>query len=134
MAFGRITCAQLVHKYSIRRLELILTIITVISLLVVAGAPTPLLFWIAVLGIGVGISGMWPLCAATLLNQERNGGTIMAVILFFGYFGSSVIPYVVGLVGDAFGMNLAMAASAVVFALFGLTVTLLIPRKFSAKR
>ncbi|MBR3867404.1 MAG: MFS transporter [Butyricicoccus sp.] len=134
VAVGRITCAQLVHKYSIRRLEIILSLIAVSSILIVAGAPAPVLFWIAVLGIGVGISGMWPLCAATLLNQERNGGTIMAVILFFGYAGSSVIPYVVGLIGDAFGMNFAMAASAAVFAAFGLTVAFLIPRKFSAKR
>ncbi len=134
VAVGRITCAQLVHRYSIRRLELCLSVIAVVSILTVAGAPAPVLFWIAVMGIGVGISGMWPLCAATLLNQERNGGTIMAVILFFGYAGSSVIPYLVGLVGDAFGMQYAMAASAIVYALFGLTVTLLIPRKFSTKR
>ena len=134
VAIGRITCARLVHRYSIRRLETVLTVIAVVSLLLVAGAPAPLIFWIAVVGVGVGISGMWPLCAATLLNQERNGGTVMAVILFFGYFGSSVIPYVVGLIGDAFGMNLAMAASAVVFAVFGLTVALLIPRRFSTKR
>ena len=134
VAVGRITCAKLVHRYSIRRLEVILSLTAVLGILVVAGAPTPLLFWIAVLGVGVGISGMWPLCAATLLNQERNGGTIMAVILFFGYAGSSVIPYVVGLIGDALGMRFAMAASAVVFVLFGLTVTFLIPRRFSTKR
>ena len=134
VALGRILCAQLVHRYSIRRIETVLTAVAVVSLLLVAGAPLPLVFWAGVFGVGVGISGMWPLAAATLLNAERNGGTIMAVILFFGYFGSSVVPYLVGLVGDTWGMDVAMAASAAVFALFGLTVALLIPRRLTTKR
>ena len=58
----------------------------------------------------------------------------MSLILFFGYFGAAVIPYLIGLIGDAEGLRMALIASAVVFAALGLVVRFVMPRSVSEKR
>ena len=94
----------------------------------------PYLFWIALLLIGTGLSALWPLIASTALDAGNNGGTVMSLILFFGYFGAAVIPYVIGLVGDAAGLRVALVASAFVFAALGAVVRFMMPRHISEKR
>ena len=80
------------------------------------------------------LSALWPLIASTALDAGNNGGTVMSLILFFGYFGAAVIPYVIGLVGDAAGLRVALVASAFVFAALGAVVRFMMPRHISEKR
>ncbi len=131
LTIGRAVCARLVVRWSVRRIVSMLTVLCVASVVCAVLLPSPLAFWIALAGIGCGISGMWPLIASTPLQTGGNGGSIMSIILLFGYFGSSVIPYLVGLIGDALGMRIAILAGACFFVLMGLTVRYLIPRHLS---
>lgn len=131
LTLGRMVCARLVVHWSVRRIVSMLTVICVTAILCAVLLPSALTFWVALVGIGCGMSGMWPLIASTPLQTGNNGGSIMSIILLFGYFGSSVIPYLVGLIGDALGMKTAILAGALCFALMGLTVRYVIPRHLS---
>lgn len=132
---GRIVCAGLVGtRYTVRALVSFLCTICVIGILLTAGVTMPILFWVALLLVGAGLSALWPLIASTALDAGNNGGTVMSLILFFGYFGAAVIPYLIGLIGDAAGLRMALIASAVVFAALGLVVRFVMPRSVSEKR
>lgn len=132
---GRIVCAGLVGtRYTVRALVSFLCTVCVIGILLTAGVTMPILFWVALLLVGAGLSALWPLIASTALDAGNNGGTVMSLILFFGYFGAAVIPYLIGLIGDAAGLRMALIASAVVFAALGLVVRFVMPRSVSEKR
>lgn len=132
---GRIVCAGLVGtRYTVRALVSFLCTVCVIGVLLTAGVTMPILFWVALLLVGAGLSALWPLIASTALDAGNNGGTVMSLILFFGYFGAAVIPYLIGLIGDAAGLRMALIASAVVFAALGLVVRFVMPRSVSEKR
>lgn len=132
---GRIVCAGLVGvRYTVRTLVSFLSVVCACGVLLAAGVSMPLLFWLALLLIGIGLSALWPLIASTALDSDQNGGTVMSMILFFGYFGAAVIPYLIGLVGDTAGLRVALGVSAAVFVVLGLTVRYLMPRAVSEKR
>lgn len=132
---GRIVCAGLVGtRYTVRALVSFLCTVCVIGILLTAGVTMPILFWVALLLVGAGLSALWPLIASTALDAGNNGGTVMSLILFFGYFGAAVIPYLIGLIGDAAGLRMALIASAVVFTALGLVVRFVMPRSVSEKR
>lgn len=132
---GRIVCAGLVGtRYTVRAMVSFLCTVCVIGVLLTAGVTMPILFWVALLLVGAGLSALWPLIASTALDAGNNGGTVMSLILFFGYFGAAVIPYLVGLIGDAAGLRMALISSAVVFAALGLVVRFVMPRSVSEKR
>lgn len=132
---GRIVCAGLVGtRYTVRALVSFLCTVCVIGILLTAGVTMPILFWVALLLVGAGLSALWPLIASTALDAGNNGGTVMSLILFFGYFGAAVIPYLIGLIGDAAGLRMALIASAVVFAALGLVVRFVMPRSVSERR
>lgn len=132
---GRIVCAGLVGtRYTVRALVSFLCTVCVIGVLLTAGVTMPILFWVALLLVGAGLSALWPLIASTALDAGNNGGTAMSLILFFGYFGAAVIPYLIGLIGDAAGLRMALIASAIVFAALGLVVRFVMPRSVSEKR
>lgn len=132
---GRIVCAGLVGtRYTVRALVSFLCTVCVVGILLTAGVTMPILFWVALLLVGAGLSALWPLIASTALDAGNNGGTVMSLILFFGYFGAAVIPYLIGLIGDAAGLRMALIASAVVFAALGLVVRFVMPRSVSEKR
>lgn len=135
VTIGRIVCAGLVGtRYTVRALVSFLCTVCVIGILLTAGVTMPILFWVALLLVGAGLSALWPLIASTALDAGNNGGTVMSLILFFGYFGAAVIPYLIGLIGDAAGLRMALIASAVVFAALGLVVRFVMPRHVSEKR
>lgn len=132
---GRIVCAGLVGtRYTVRALVSFLCTVCVIGVLLTAGVTMPILFWVALLLVGAGLSALWPLIASTALDAGNNGGTVMSLILFFGYFGAAVIPYLIGLIGDAAGLRMALIASAIVFVALGLVVRFVMPRSVSEKR
>ena len=131
---GRMLCARLVLRYTVRRIVCTLAVICIVSIFAAVLLPWQWSLWLALIGIGAGISGMWPLIASTGLGVNENGGTILSIILMFGYFGSSIIPYAVGQIGERCGMSYAIFATAAVFALMGLTVARLIPREVSERR
>lgn len=132
---GRIVCAGLVGtRYTVRALVSFLCTVCVIGILLTAGVTMPILFWVALLLVGAGLSALWPLIASTALDAGNNGGTVMSLILFFGYFGAAVIPYLIGLIGDAAGLRMALIASAIVFAALGLVVRFVMPRSVSERR
>lgn len=122
VTLGRMVCARLVRRYSVYRIILTLDIICILSIIIAVSIPSTVTVWLAMAGIGIGLSGMWPLTASTALSVGNNGGTIMSIILFFGYFGSSVIPYFVGRIGEAMGMKAAILSTTVFFAMLGLTI------------
>lgn len=132
---GRIVCAGLVGtRYTVRALVSFLCTVCVVGILLTAGVTMPILFWVALLLVGAGLSALWPLIASTALDAGNNGGTVMSLILFFGYFGAAVIPYLIGLIGDAAGLRMALIASAIVFAALGLVVRFVMPRSVSERR
>lgn len=132
---GRIVCAGLVGtRYTVRALVSFMCTVCVVGILLTAGVTMPILFWVALLLVGAGLSALWPLIASTALDAGNNGGTVMSLILFFGYFGAAVIPYLIGLIGDAAGLRMALIASAIVFAALGLVVRFVMPRSVSEKR
>lgn len=128
---GRIVCAKLVETVSVRRLVTGMVLILAFALCLSVSISSGSLFWLSIIGIGIGLSGIWPLIASTALDSADNGGTIMSVILFAGYFGAAVIPYLAGLIGDALGMKAALLSAMIVFLFCGVVVRYFVPRQLS---
>lgn len=126
---GRMVCSSLVKWYPLRRIVLALDTICILSIAISVTAHNEFTLWLAIIGIGCGLSGMWPLLASTALKEDdENSGTILSVVLLFGYFGSSVIPYLIGLIGEGAGMTPAILSTTIFFAMLGVTVKYLIPK------
>lgn len=129
VTLGRMVCSELVKRYPLRSIVIILDTICILSIILSVSVSNGFLFWLAVVGIGCGLSGMWPLVASTVLKEnDESSGTLMSIVLLFGYFGSSVILYVIGLVGESLGMTTAILSTTGIFALLGVTVKFLIPK------
>lgn len=128
VTLGRMACSALVKRYPLRRIVVILDTICILSIFASVTSPGGPVLWLAVVGIGCGLSGMWPLIASSVMRDDESSGNVMSIVLLFGYFGSSVVPYLIGVVGEFAGMTAAILSTTVVFLLLGLTVQFLIPR------
>lgn len=116
---GRILCARLVRRYPVRR---ILTVLIPSSAVLVCLVPLLPSFgvWFGAVGIGLALSGCWPLIASRLLDDPaHDGATALSIAFLFSFFSNALMPYLIGAVAN--GTSLAFAIlvdGGVLFLLF----------------
>lgn len=107
---GRMLCSRLAGAMNAAGLFMILTAVLVVSLCLCAAVPDGRLFWIAVFGAGLGLSGLWQLLAGSAL--AGNAGTpTFAVMMLWECIGAAVIPFAAGVLGSCFGMGCVLGCA-----------------------
>lgn len=121
ITFGRFICIRLVSHYPALNISAVLTIILICSLCLCGLVPDGRLFWIAVFGIGLGLSGLWPLLTGAALFGN-GGGATLSVILLWECAGAAVLPFLAGLLGNLAGMRMVVFLSAALFLIIGFSM------------
>ncbi|KAB2807388.1 MAG: sugar MFS transporter, partial [Paludibacter sp.] len=61
------------------------------------------------IGVGFFASVMWSVIFSLALNSLKNNHGAFSGILCSGILGGAVVPLIVGLIGDAFGLRIGMS-------------------------
>lgn len=116
---GRLLCSRLTRRTSPHRLLCLLMPAAALSTIAL-----PLLgeqtIWLGAAALGLSMSGIWPLAAGDLLSDTSfDGLTTLSASLLFSFLGSTLLPYGIGAVADAFGIkNAIFALGGLFFLLF----------------
>ena len=64
------------------------------------------------------MSGIWPLTASKLVDDDRyDSGTTISIAFLFSYIGNSLVPYVIGAIGERVGLAPAITADGMILCL-----------------
>ena len=63
----------------------------------------------AFIGVGFFASVMWSVVFSLALNSLKNNHGAFSGILCSGFIGGAVVPLIVGVLGDAFGLRIGMS-------------------------
>lgn len=101
MTVGRFLCASLTLRFRLGRIIIALaassSLITVLSGIV----SNEFLLWAAIAGMGLTYSGQWALIVSYGSEQYKSGsGTVFALLVGSGGLGTTIIPFVMGVVGE----------------------------------
>ncbi|MDR1580989.1 MAG: MFS transporter [Synergistaceae bacterium] len=116
-----VTVSRLIISLSIKKLNLVKLIM---SLAVSAGIVCAamgimrrgIFVWIVIVLLGVACSSQWGMILSYGTERyRRNSGTVFAVLLASGGIGMSIVPYLMGFVGDRLGMRVSLAIPALFF-------------------
>ena len=102
----------LVSRFSQRLLELIAgsaaLIIVFLTIIVLTG--NHLIILVSFLGLGLSISGMWPmLIATTRIHYPEYAGTAIGLMMSGGAIGGVAVPPIMGFIGSKANMKFALA-------------------------
>jgi fucose permease len=115
---GRLASGALARQIAPWRLLAVLCAGAVAASLLGALAPVPLLTALAYALTGASISGIFPtVIAVTLQRFPGQTGPVTAMLVLGGAIGSTLLPGIFGLVGQAAGMRLSMLLAPAVFAI-----------------
>ncbi|WP_411337282.1 MFS transporter [Ruminococcus gauvreauii] len=114
---GRLICAKLTRR--IRPAVIVMSTIPVSAACVLA---IPHLqgtaVWGAAVVLGLSMSGIWPLTASKLVDDDRyDSGTTISIAFLFSYIGNSLVPYVIGAIGERVGLAPAITADGMILCL-----------------
>jgi len=118
---GRIGCLGILSKLDERKIVVSLAFVTAGGILALVLAESSILIWIAIGIMGVGYSAQWPLILAHgLKDWPGYSGTVASVMIGGTALGMTIIPWLVGQVGNTSGMRVAMAFSAIFLVIIAL--------------
>ncbi len=116
MGSARVFYAKFSEKVSLKKFILFSAVLCIISYLLAAFSPLPIVSLLAcgICGLSVGV--LWPGNISTAAGMVKGGGVSMfALLALFGDFGCMIGPSIAGGVADLFGENIRVgfAISAV---------------------
>lgn len=129
MGSARVFYAKFSSKISLKRFILYSSVLCIVSYIVAAFSPLPIVSLLAcgICGLSVGV--LWPGNISNAAGMISNGGVSMfALLALFGDFGCMIGPSIAGSVADAFGgdISIAFALSTVFPAVLLISVIYLI--------
>jgi|GEM_PF-1034617 len=118
MTIGRLVNAWLIPKLGARRLVILLAGFSAVVTLAIVYITDKRILLLLVAGIGLGCSSQFPLIAG-IGSRKTNlpSGTAFTILMVSGNVGSSMIPYMIGVTGDAFGLDKALLIPVILFVL-----------------
>lgn len=135
MTLGRIGCGPFILRYSTRVILIVLAflsaVVTAFSGFISGNWSWPVIFF-----MGLAYSSIWPLLVTFGGNQYPIYlSTVFALLIGSGGLGSTIIPYLIGIIGQNAGVRLAMISPAVCFLLISLILIGIgkVPRRASAR-
>jgi len=72
--------------------------------------------WAVIVGLGLAYSSQWPLIVA--YGSERypaSSGTVFALLVGSGGLGTTVVPYLMGVIAQQTSIRMAMISPAILF-------------------
>ncbi len=116
MIVGRIICTILNQKINAKTLIIILASLSVAVVILAGLVKSSIGIWIAIVLLGLVFSGQWPLIVIYgTQDYEKGLGTIIATYVGCGGIGMSLIPFIMGVIGDNFGIRLSMLGISLFF-------------------
>jgi fucose permease len=116
MTIGRLLCGWLTLRYPLRSIVIALACASAAATLISGFSSAKLLIWVLIAALGLAYSSQWPLIAA--YGSERytaSSGTVFALLVGSGGLGTTVVPYLIGLVGEQVNIRAAMISPALLF-------------------
>lgn len=137
MGSARIFYAKFSAKISLKRFILFSSILCIVSYLVAAFSPLPVVSLLAcgICGLSVGV--LWPGNISNAAGMIPNGGVSMfALLALLGDFGCMIGPSIAGRVADAFGgdISISFAVSTIFPVILLISITYLIHYSRKAKQ
>ena len=116
MTVGRLLCGQLTLRYDLRTIVISLAGLAAVATLASGLVEARAAVWVVIAALGLTYSSQWPLIAA--YGSERytaSSGTVFALLVGSGGLGTTVVPYLMGLIGERASIRAAMISPAVLF-------------------
>ncbi len=116
MTIGRLLCGQLTLRYDLRTIVIGLAGLAALATLASGLVEARAAVWLVIAALGLTYSSQWPLIAA--YGSERyttSSGTVFALLVGSGGLGTTVVPYVMGLIGERATIRAAMISPAALF-------------------
>jgi fucose permease len=116
MTVGRLLCGWLTLRYPLRSIVIALACASAAATLISGFSSAKLVIWVLIAALGLAYSSQWPLIAA--YGSERytaSSGTVFALLVGSGGLGTTVVPYLMGLVGEQVNIRAAMISPALLF-------------------
>ena len=116
MTVGRLLCGQLTLRYDLRTIVISLAGLAAVATLASGLVEARAAVWVVIAALGLTYSSQWPLIAA--YGSERytaSSGTVFALLVGSGGLGTTVVPYLMGLIGERATIRAAMISPAVLF-------------------
>ncbi len=116
MTVGRLLCGQLTLRYDLRTIVIGLAGLAALATLASGLVEARAAVWVVIAALGLTYSSQWPLIAA--YGSERytaSSGTVFALLVGSGGLGTTVVPYVMGLIGERATIRAAMISPAALF-------------------
>jgi fucose permease len=130
---GRLIVARFIGKFDARKMIMILSVSSGIVCALMSAARQGVLVWIVIVFLGLACSSQWGLILSYGTERyRRNSGTVFAILLASGGIGMSLIPYLMGIAGDAFGMRISLLIPAALFVAITLMFVIIpkLPRQY----
>ncbi len=116
MTVGRFLCGRLTLRYDLRSIIIALAGLSVVVTLISGFVGAKLAVWAVIVGLGLTYSSQWPLIVA--YGSERyaaSSGTVFALLVGSGGLGTTVVPYMIGVIGQQTSIRVAMISPAILF-------------------
>lgn len=116
MTVGRLLCGQLTLRYDLRTIVIGLAGLAALATLASGLVSARAAVWLVIAALGLTYSSQWPLIAA--YGSERytaSSGTVFALLVGSGGLGTTVVPYLMGLIGEQVTIRAAMISPAALF-------------------
>ncbi len=113
---GRLICTMFSLRYSSRIMVIMLASSSVVVAIFSGLVQSEIQVWLMIIAMGLFFSGQWPLIVAYgSEHYKKSLGTIFAVFVSSGGVGMSVIPFMMGVIGEHLSMKLSMMSTALYF-------------------
>lgn len=123
---GRLLCGPLTFKYSSRKLVMVLAYLSAVVTLLSGLTDNHILVWIIIVAMGLAYSSQWPLIVSYGgEHYNRYTGTVFALLVGSGGLGSSIVPPIMGIIGQNVNIHAAMISPAVLFLAVGVIFTVI---------
>lgn len=114
MIVGRVICTTLTLKIKLKTLIIFLALSSAVATLMGGLVSGEAAFWAVIVAMGLLYSGQWPLIAAYGDSLfEKTPAIVFSLLVGSGGLGISVIPFLVGYVGDNVSIKAAIMTPSI---------------------
>jgi fucose permease len=121
MTVGRVICGRLTSRFSLGLMIPVLAGLSFAASLLTGLVASPAIAWVLVIAFGFVLSSQWPFIVSYgSAYRQSSSGTEFALLVGSGGLGSTVLPWLMGMVGEAWGMRWSMAVPTLGLAVLAL--------------
>jgi len=116
MTISRFICGYLALKYNNKYIIMLLAGFSSLFVLASGFQLGEAMTWIVVIGLGLSFSSQWPLIATFgSRDYPASTGTVFALLVGSGGLGGTIIPYVMGFIGETVNTQVAAMSPTLFF-------------------